>query len=174
MLYENALGVLTVPLHTVATTSLTKLREDVDELRRSWATALSSLSFFAMPAFGILAVTAPDVVVLLLGEKWAPAGWLLSIFAFRGIAHIVERTLGWLHVAAGRSDRWLRWGVASSVVQLGRAGLRFAIRPERCRHRLQREHLHLVCPCHFVCREALRNRRHQRNQDGRPAVGRLS
>ena len=87
MLYENALGLLAAPLHTVATTSLTKLREDVDELRRSWATALSSLSFFAMPAFAILAVTAPDVMVLLLGQKWAMAGSLLSIFAFRGIAH---------------------------------------------------------------------------------------
>ena len=130
MLYENALGLLAVPLHTVATTSLTKLREDVDELRRSWATALSSLSFFAMPAFAILAVTAPDVIVLLLGQKWAMAGSLLSIFAFRGIAHIVERTLGWLHVAAGRSDRWLRWGVASSVIQLAAlaCGLPFGLR----------------------------------------------
>ena len=83
-----------------------------------------------MPAFGILAVTGPDAVVLLLGDKWAKAGSLLSIFAFRGIAHIVERTLGWLHVAAGRSDRWLRWGVASSLVQLAAlvCGLPFGLR----------------------------------------------
>ena len=130
MLYENVLSVLTVPLHTVATASLTKLREDIEELKRCWATALASLSFFAMPAFGILAVTGPDAVVLLLGDKWAKAGSLLSIFAFRGIAHIVERTLGWLHVAAGRSDRWLRWGVASSLVQLAAlgCGLPFGLR----------------------------------------------
>jgi len=75
-------------------------------------------------------VTAPDVVVLLLGQKWAVAGPLLSIFAFRGIAHVVERTLGWLHVAAGRSDRWLRWGVGSSVIQLAAlaCGLPFGLR----------------------------------------------
>ena len=54
MLYENALSMLTVPLHTVATASLTKLRENIGELRRCWAAALASLSFFAMPAFGIL------------------------------------------------------------------------------------------------------------------------
>jgi hypothetical protein len=63
-------------------------------------------------------VTGQDFVVLLLGVKWAPAGPLLSIFAVRGIAHCVERTLGWLHVAAGRSDRWTRWGLFSAVCQL--------------------------------------------------------
>ena len=26
--------------------------------------------------------------------------------------------MGWLHVAAGRADRWMRWGVYSAIVQL--------------------------------------------------------
>jgi len=68
-------------------------------------------------------------VVLLLGEKWAPAGPLLCIFAVRGIAHSIERTLGWLHVSAGRSDRWMRWGVFSAACQLVAlvAGLPFGL-----------------------------------------------
>ena len=57
---------------------------------------------------------------------------------------------------------------------IGRTGLRLAIWPEGCRHRLYCEHLHFVCPCHFVCRETLRNRRRQRHEDGRPSVGRFS
>jgi PST family polysaccharide transporter len=117
-LYDNALGLLTGPLHTVAVSGLSKLRENLDELRRSWATALSALAFFAMPGFAILAVVAPEVVILLLGNKWAAAGALLSIFAVRGMAHIVERTMGWLHVAAARSDRWMRWGLVSSALQV--------------------------------------------------------
>jgi PST family polysaccharide transporter len=70
-----------------------------------------------MPAFGLMAVTAQDGVVLLLGEKWAGAGLLLSVLALRGIPHVVERSMGWLHVMAGRSDRWMRWGVISSAGQ---------------------------------------------------------
>lgn len=116
--YDSLIGLLTQPLHSVAVSSLTKLRDNVPELKRAWATALSSLAFFAMPAFGILAVTSQDVVVMFLGSKWEPAGPLLGIFAMRGIAHIVERTLGWLHVAAGRSDRWMRWGLISSGSQI--------------------------------------------------------
>jgi PST family polysaccharide transporter len=116
--YENALMVVTQPLHSVAVAALSKLRGNLDELRRAWSTALSSLTFFAMPAFVVLAVMAPDLIVLLLGHKWTGAGVLLTVFALRGPAQVVERTLGWLHVAAGRADRWMRWGFLSCVVQV--------------------------------------------------------
>ena len=44
LLYNNLLSLFT-QLHDVAVSSLSKLRSNVDELKRSWATALSSLSF---------------------------------------------------------------------------------------------------------------------------------
>jgi len=118
LMYDNLMQVLYVPLHGVAVASLSKLRDNVEELRRSWATALSSLSFYAMPAFGILAVTGQDLIVLLLGEKWLFTGTLFSVFCLRGVAFIVDRTQGWLHVAAGRADRWMKWGIISCVTQL--------------------------------------------------------
>lgn len=116
--HDNAVTVLAHPLHSVAVATLSKLRGNLDELRASWATALSSLAFFGMPAFAILAVIGPDLLVVLLGEKWAPAGVILIAFALRGPAQLIERTLGWLHVAAGRADRWARWGVFSCIVQV--------------------------------------------------------
>jgi PST family polysaccharide transporter len=116
--YENPLSTVVIPLHSVAVATLSKLRNNLDELRKGWSTALSSLCFFAMPAFVILAVTGQDVVILLLGEKWFYAGTLLSVIALRGPAHVVERSQGWLHVAAGRTDRWMRWGIVSFCVQV--------------------------------------------------------
>ena len=123
------LSILTEPPHNIAASSLSKLRNDIDGLKRAWETALSTLSFFSAPAFAILAVIGQDFVVLLLGQKWAPAGPLLCIFAVRGIAHSIERTMGWLHVAVGRADRWMRWGVYSAFVQLMAlaAGLPFGV-----------------------------------------------
>jgi PST family polysaccharide transporter len=129
LVYSNVLTILTEPLHNIAVASLSKLRNDADEMKRSWALALSSMSFFSAAIFAVLAVTAQDFVLLLLGQKWALAGPLLSIFAVRGIAHSVERTLGWIHVAAGRSDRWMRWGLFSAVCQIVAliAGLPFGL-----------------------------------------------
>lgn len=128
--YENLLNVLSTPLHSVAVASLSKVVGDLKELKRLWSKALVTLEFYAMPAFGILAVTGQDLVVLVLGTKWAPAGALLSILALRGIPHSVERTLGWLHVVANRTDRWLRWGVIANCLQFAAllCGLRFGTR----------------------------------------------
>lgn len=116
--YDNVLDVLVFPLHQVAVSTLSRLRGDAAALRRAWAKTLSSVVFFVMPVFGILAITGADLIVLLLGQKWAEAGGLLGVLALRGMAHSAERTLGWLHVAAGRTDRWVRWGVVATSFQL--------------------------------------------------------
>jgi PST family polysaccharide transporter len=122
--YQNALLVyghlldLMTALQGVAVGSLCKLVHALDELRRLWAKALSTVAFFAMPAFGLMAVTSQDLIVLLLGTKWSIAGVILSVFALRGMPHVVERTSIWLHVAAGRTDRLMRWGVFAAAVQV--------------------------------------------------------
>jgi polysaccharide transporter, PST family len=115
MLYDNLINMVAGPIHSVGISSLSKLRHNVPELRRSWSAALSSMTFFCAPTFALLAVTGQDLIVILLGQKWAPAGPLLCVFGIRGIANSVERTMGWLHVVAGRSDRWMRWGVFSAA-----------------------------------------------------------
>ncbi|MFO1393244.1 MAG: lipopolysaccharide biosynthesis protein [Steroidobacteraceae bacterium] len=122
VIYDNPLALFTLSLHGVAVATLTKLRGNLESFRRAWTTALSSLVFFAAPAFAILAVTAQDLVIVLLGGKWAHAGLLLTVMALRGPAHVVERTIGWLHVAAGRTDRWRRWGFVSCGVFLAALG----------------------------------------------------
>jgi PST family polysaccharide transporter len=118
LVYDNCLDLVITPLQSVAMVGLSKLRNNREALWNSWSKALSTVAFFAMPAFGILAVTSRDLIVLALGEKWTNASILLSIFALRGIPHVVQRTCGWLHNAAGRADRLMRWGVISSLAQL--------------------------------------------------------
>jgi polysaccharide transporter, PST family len=118
LVFENIGNILVTPLHSVAVASLSKIRDNLAELRIAWAKALSTLAFITMPAFGLLAVVGQDVVVLLLGQKWASAGHLLSVLAFRGIPQSVERTASWLHVTSGRTDRLMRYGVVSTCVQL--------------------------------------------------------
>ena len=117
-LYENLCGLLVLSAHNVAVASLGKAQNNLDELRRLWRKALLTLDFYAMPAFGILAVTGQDLIVVLFGSKWSQAGVLVSILALRGIPHAVERTQGWLHVSAGRMDRWMRWGFVAMCAQL--------------------------------------------------------
>lgn len=129
VVYSNLLSILAETPHNIAVSGLSKLRSDVDALKRAWASALSLLSFFSSAAFAVLAVLAQDFVVILLGQHWAAAGPLLCIFAVKGIAHALERTHGWVHVAYGQTARWARWGLFSAACQLAAlfCGLPFGV-----------------------------------------------
>src|SRR5215472_466871 len=117
-LYDNSIFSTLIQLHTVGSTALSKLQSTPVALRQKYEAALSVLAFFAMPTAAILSVTAQDLTVILLGEKWRAAGLLLSIIALRGIFQVVEGSQGWLHLSIGRADRWRNWGIVSLVVQV--------------------------------------------------------
>jgi PST family polysaccharide transporter len=118
LICDNLIDLMVFSLHPLAVATLSKLHNERVEFRRSWAKALSSVTFFAMPVFAVLAVTGQDAVGLLLGKKWISAGILVTILALRGIPQSVDRTLGWLYVSSGRTDRWMHWGIFSMCAQL--------------------------------------------------------
>ncbi len=117
-LYDNSIFSALIQMHTVGSAALSKLQSNPAALRKKYEAALSALAFFVMPLSAILSVTAEDLTVILLGEKWRAAGSLLSIIALRGILHVVEGSQGWLHLSVGRADRWRNWGIVSLVVQV--------------------------------------------------------
>jgi PST family polysaccharide transporter len=117
-IFENLGALLVLSAHNVVVASLSKAQNNRDELLRLWRKALLIVQFYAMPAYGVLAVVGQDLIVVLFGSKWAPAGVLVSILALRGIPYAVDRTMGWLHVSAGRTDRWMRWGFIAMCAQL--------------------------------------------------------
>src|SRR5215510_8248454 len=126
-LYDNSIFSTLAQLHTVGSAALSKLQSNPAALRQKYEAALSALAFFVMPTAAVLSVTAQDLTVILLGEKWRAAGALLSIIALRGIFHVVEISQGLLHLSIGRADRWRRWGIVTLVVQIAGvlAGLPF-------------------------------------------------
>ena len=117
-LYENSIFSALGQLHTVGSAALSKLQSNPAALRQKYEAALSALAFFVMPTAAVLSVTAEDVTVLLLGEKWRAAGLLLNIIALRGIFQVIEGSQGWLHLSIGRADRWQNWGIVTLVVQV--------------------------------------------------------
>ena len=117
-LYENSIFSALGQLHTVGSAALSKLQSNPIVLCQKYEAALSAVAFFAMPTAAILSVTAEDLTVILLGEKWRTAGSLLSIIALRGIFQVVESSQGWLHLSIGRADRWRNWGIVTAVVQV--------------------------------------------------------
>jgi O-antigen/teichoic acid export membrane protein len=116
-LYDNSIFSALNQVHTVGSAALSKLQSNPEALRQKYEAALSAVGFFVMPMAAILSVTAEDLTVILLGEKWRAAGFLLGIIALRGIFQPLETSSGWVHLSAGRADRWRNWGVVTLVVQ---------------------------------------------------------
>src|SRR5262245_9805990 len=117
-LYDNSIFSALAQLHTVGSAALSKLQSNPAALRQKYEAALSALAFFVMPTAAVLSVTAQDLTVLLLGEKWRAAGMLLSIIALRGLFQVVQSSQGWLHLSIGRADRWRNWGIVTAIVQV--------------------------------------------------------
>jgi O-antigen/teichoic acid export membrane protein len=118
ILYENSIFSALTQIHSVGSAALGKFQSNPVDLRQKYEAALSTLAFFVMPGAVVLSVTAQDVVVLLLGEKWRVSGVLLSIIALRGIFHVIQVSQGWLHLSTGRPDRWKNWGMVTAIVQM--------------------------------------------------------
>jgi len=118
LLFENSIGSTLQQLHTVGSAALSKLQSNPSVLAQKYEAALSAVAFFVMPMATILSVTAEDLTVIVLGEKWRAAGSLLSIIALRGIFYVIEFSQGWLHLSVGRADRWQNWGIVSLVVHI--------------------------------------------------------
>jgi PST family polysaccharide transporter len=106
---------LTAPLNNVALAALSRLNQDHVRFRRYLANSLGMVAFVGMAASADLTLVGKDVVRLVLGPKWSEAGTIFEIFGPGIGAMLLYSTIGWIHLPAGKPERWFRW----SLVALG-------------------------------------------------------
>lgn len=100
----------------VAVAALSRVREDRDLYCRYLVGALAVMAFLGMGLSGVLTLTGRDVIRLILGPKWAPAGYLFTFFGPGIGAQFLYCTQGWIHLSIGRADRWFRWSILELLV----------------------------------------------------------
>jgi PST family polysaccharide transporter len=123
-------GQLSQSLFHVAVSTLSKLRSNMEKFESYYFNAISLISFIGMPFSALIVVMNKELVYLLLGPKWNPTAELFAILGLSSGLNIIYQTNGWLHVSLGRSDRWLRWGIFSSIILVSSLliGMMFGIR----------------------------------------------
>jgi polysaccharide transporter, PST family len=118
-----ALSALTQSLTSVAVSALSRLRKDPQEYRRYLLRALSVATFIGMGVGAEFTLIGKDVIRLLLGSKWDPAGRIFTFFGPGMGAMFVYGIHSWIHLSIGRPDRWLRWG----IIEFSFTGLLFLL-----------------------------------------------
>jgi O-antigen/teichoic acid export membrane protein len=58
-----------------------------------------------------LALVGKDVIRILFGNGWEEAGRIFALFGPGIGVMLLYNTHGWIHLAIGRPERWLRWGL---------------------------------------------------------------
>jgi PST family polysaccharide transporter len=107
---------LTMALHHVAVTTLSKLRSEPEKYKRYYLNAVSIISFLGMPVCAFLGSVSQEMILLLFGPKWVQSVELFFLLTISAGVHLIYSTQEWIHVSLGRADRWLRWGAIALVV----------------------------------------------------------
>jgi PST family polysaccharide transporter len=102
---------LLIPVSDVVLSTLSRLQRGSAEFRRYFLNGLSILAFVGLGGGGVLTLVGKDLIRLLLGAKWGPAGHIFAFFCPGIGIMLIYYTSGILHLAIGRADRWFRWVV---------------------------------------------------------------
>jgi PST family polysaccharide transporter len=63
-----------------------------------------------------LTLIGKDLIRLLLGPGWDPAGRIFTFFGPGIGIMFIYSTHGWIHLSIGRADRWFRWSMVELIV----------------------------------------------------------
>ncbi len=102
----------------VAVSALSRVRDDRAQFQRYLLGAIAVLAFLGMGIAGDLTLVGKDLIRLLLGPGWEPAGQIFTFFAPGIGIMLVYGTHGWIHLSIGRADRWFLWGLVEWVVSV--------------------------------------------------------
>ena len=102
---------LLIPVSDVVLSTLSRLERGSAEYRRYFLHGLSILAFVGLGAGAVLTLVGRDMIRLLLGEKWGPAGYIFTFFGPGIGIMLIYSASGLIHLSLGRADRWFRWVV---------------------------------------------------------------
>lgn len=134
--YSMAYRVLVIPVQMIGQTvnrvafpTFSRLAEQRERLVQSLLKVTELLAFAAVPAMFLVAVSAPELVQVVLGEAWAATAPVLTVLAIAGARETVFNVTGSLMRAKGAGKLIIRYEwLATGTQVLGIVvGLQFGL-----------------------------------------------
>ena len=100
----------------VVVAGLSRVNKDAALYRRNLLDAIAIMAFAGMGLGACLTLIGKDLILVLLGPRWGPAGDIFTFFGPGIGIMIVYTTHGWIHLSIGRPDRWFRWAIVEFAV----------------------------------------------------------
>jgi len=111
------------PVYTVITPTYARLQGDPERLSKTYALFLGAVALIAFPAAGLMALAAPELVVVLLTEKWAGVAPLMRfLLPYAMLRPIMDGTFS-MPISLGMPEVASRIGAIQAVLMLGTCSL---------------------------------------------------
>ncbi len=114
---------LLAPVADVVLSTLSRLEKGSVEYKRYFMRGLSILAFLGMAAGALLTLEGKDLIRIILGAKWAPAGQIFTFFGPGIGIMMIYTTSGLVHLSIGRPDRWFRWVIVEFAATVALFGI---------------------------------------------------
>jgi O-antigen/teichoic acid export membrane protein/glycosyltransferase involved in cell wall biosynthesis len=115
-LFALSAGQLVSSIAVVVVAALSRLTRDIAQYKRYLLSAITVIAFVGMGLGAALTLTGTDVIRILLGPGWEPAGHIFTYFGPGIGVMVLYHTHGWIHLSIGRADRWFRWALVEFAV----------------------------------------------------------
>ncbi|MGQ0549336.1 MAG: lipopolysaccharide biosynthesis protein [Armatimonadota bacterium] len=106
------------PMTQVMFSTLSRLQDDADRLKRSFLLATRYITMIALPMMVGLSLVAPLLVAIVFGATWLPAGMVMSVLALAGFLQLMTALGPSALQAMGRTDLHMRWALLSVFLYL--------------------------------------------------------
>ena len=100
----------------VAVSALSRLSHDSQRYRRHLLSMLSVWAFLGMGVGGCLTLVGKDLIRVLLGPGWEPAGRVFTLFGPGFGIMFLYGIHGWIHLSIGKPGRWFKWSIIEFFV----------------------------------------------------------
>jgi O-antigen/teichoic acid export membrane protein len=107
------------PIAGIAIATLSRFKSDRAYYQRHLLAGISLLAFVGMGIGADFTLVGRDMIRFILGPGWAESGRIFTFFGPGIGVMLLYNTHGWIHISAGRPDRWFRWGVIEFIWTVG-------------------------------------------------------
>lgn len=114
-IFEFVAQVSIVPVSNIALRLFAQSNETPERLRATFLETAKVLALAACPVFFGLAAIAPDITLLVLGEKWLDAAPMIQLLGILSLAAIVNYLFAPLLISVGRTGHVLAQGLLQNT-----------------------------------------------------------
>jgi O-antigen/teichoic acid export membrane protein len=121
--YSLAYKLMLMPLQNISWTisrvafpAFSQIQHDRVKLLENYAKMVRAISLMTFPLMVFVFIIAPELVLVIYGEKWGVSADLLRILCLCGMAQSVTTTVGTVYQSIGKIDIQLRMSIANTVL----------------------------------------------------------